>query len=179
MVEAARTMITDLVQIKTLGEKKADENLRFRRFMKSHSHHDNSDRILRRIAQGIEEQIDCTACANCCRVATTTLSDRDVSRLSRHLRVTPAQFTADYTSLDPEDGARILKWTEGAGCVFLDGNLCTVYEARPDICQRYPHLVRGNGSIDSRMWAMIERASACPIVYNSLEAFKEHLRFRR
>ena len=31
-------MITDLVQIRTLGEKKRDENLRFRKFMKTRSH---------------------------------------------------------------------------------------------------------------------------------------------
>src|ERR1035438_8749134 len=48
-------MLTDLVQIRLLGEKKRDENLKFRRFMKAHDH---SDRILRRIAQGIEEEID-------------------------------------------------------------------------------------------------------------------------
>ena len=51
-------VLTDLVQIGMLGEKKREENLRFRKHMKSHDH---SDRILRRIAEGIEEQIDCTA----------------------------------------------------------------------------------------------------------------------
>jgi Fe-S-cluster containining protein len=169
-------MITDLVQIKQLGEKKVDENLKFRRFMKSHDH---SDRILRRIAQGIQDQIDCTACANCCRVATTQVTERDIDRLSRHLRITPQQVIANYTMPDPEEGGRNLKWTEGSGCVFLEGNLCGVYEGRPDICQRYPHLVRGAGSIAARMWSMVERAGDCPIVYNSLEAFKEQLRFHR
>jgi len=56
-------MITDLVQIRLLGEKKRPENERFRRHMKAHDH---SDRILRRIAEGIQDQIDCTQCANCC-----------------------------------------------------------------------------------------------------------------
>jgi len=169
-------VITDLVQIKTLGEKKLDDNLRFRRFMKSRDH---SDRILRRIAEGIQDQIDCTACANCCRTSTTEVTERDIDRLARHLRSTPERVIQEYTAIDPEDGTRILKFTEGAGCVFLDGNLCRVYEGRPDICQRYPHLVRGNGSIASRMWSLGERAAVCPIVYNSLEAFKEHMRFRR
>jgi uncharacterized protein len=169
-------MITDLVQIKMLGEKKADENLRFRRFMKSHDH---SDRILRRIAQGIEDQIDCTVCANCCRTSTTGLSERDIEHLARHLRISPEQFVAEYTSIDAEEDTRILKFTEGPGCVFLEGNLCGVYEARPGICQRYPHVVRGNGSIASRMWDFVDRAAVCPIVYNCLEAFKEELRFRR
>ena len=85
-------MITDLVQIRTLGEKKRDENLRFRKHMKSRDH---SDRILRRIAEEIEGQIDCRACANCCKVATTQLSERDVERLARYLRISPDRFLAE------------------------------------------------------------------------------------
>src|SRR5438270_96362 len=134
-------MITDLVQIRLLGEKKREENTRFRKSMKSHS-----DRILRRIAQEIEEQIDCTACANCCRVATVKLSERDVERLARHLRIQPARFLADYTTGSATEGL-ILRRNAGTGCVFLSGNDCTIYEARPDICRRFPHLVRGQGSI--------------------------------
>jgi len=168
-------VVTDLVQIRMLGEKKRDENLRFRVFIKSNHH---SDLPLRRIAQGIEEQIDCTACANCCKAATTSVSPRDIARLAKFLRITPARFKADYVMESAEEGL-ILRRTEESGCVFLDGNLCTVYEARPDICQRFPHLVRGNGSIASRMWSFVDRASFCPIVYNSLEAFKDALRFRR
>lgn len=168
-------MVTDLVQIRLLGEKKRDENLRFRRFMKSRDH---SDRILRRIAEGIEEQFDCTQCANCCRVATAVVSRRDIERLARFLRVSPAQFTAEYTDESEEEG-RILRRTEKTGCVFLNGNECTVYEARPDTCQRFPHLVRGNGSIASRMWQFVDRACYCPIVYNAMEAFKKELRFTK
>jgi Fe-S-cluster containining protein len=166
-------MITDLVQIRMLGEKKREENTRFRKSMKSHS-----DRLLRRIAQDIEEQIDCTACANCCRVATVRLSERDIERLARHLRISHARFLADYTAESATEG-RILRRDPEKGCVFLSGNDCTVYEARPDICQRFPHLVRGQGSLASRMWEFVDRACYCPIVYNSLEAFKDELGFKR
>ncbi|HEY2018379.1 MAG TPA: YkgJ family cysteine cluster protein [Bryobacteraceae bacterium] len=167
-------MITDLVQIALLGEKKRGENERFRKHMKSRDH---SDRILRRIAEGIEEQIDCTQCANCCKVATATVADRDVERLARYLRIKPARFLAEYTTRSEEEGT-ILRRTEASGCVFLDGNTCTVYDARPESCQRFPHVVRGNGSILSRMWQFADRACYCPIVYNSLEAFKEQLKFK-
>ncbi len=167
-------MITDLVQIRTLGEKKRQENLRFRTFMKSRDH---SDRILRRIAQSVEDEIDCTICANCCRVATATVKERDVEHLARFLRISEARFLAEYTT-ESEDEGRILRRTDAEGCVFLSGNECTVYEARPDACQRFPHVVRGNGSIASRMWQFVDRACYCPIVYNSLEAFKEEMGYR-
>ena len=168
-------MLTDLVQIRSLGEKKRGENERFRRHLKTFDH---SDRILRRIAEGIEDQIDCLQCANCCRVATAKVTERDVERLARHLRLSPAEFVKQYTREDAEEGL-ILRRTEEAGCVFLSGNECSVYDARPDSCQRFPHLVRGNGSIASRMWQFIDRACYCPIVYNSLEAFKEEMGFKR
>jgi len=38
-----------------------------------------------------------------------------------------------------------------------------------------PHTVRGHGSIESRMWQFIDRACYCPIVYNTLEAYKADL----
>ena len=168
-------MITDLVQIRTLGEKKRPENERFRRHLKSRDH---SDRILRRIAEGVEEQVDCTVCANCCRVATVKLSERDIHRLARQFRITEAEFIAQYTVADESEG-RILRRAEESGCVFLEGTACIVYEERPDTCRRFPHLVRGNGSIASRMWQFIDRACYCPIVYNALEAFKVETGFRR
>jgi Fe-S-cluster containining protein len=168
-------VVQDLVQIRLLGEKKREENLRFRKHMKSHDH---SDRILRRIAEGIEEQIDCTQCANCCRVATARVAERDVERLAKFLRIKPSRVMADYVVESEEEGY-VLRRDEESGCIFLSGNECTVYDARPESCQRFPHVVRGNGSIASRMWEFVDRACYCPIVYNSLEAFKDELRFQR
>ncbi len=168
-------MLTDLVQIRLLGEKKRGENQRFRTFMKTHHH---ADRALRKIAEDVEEQIACLECANCCKVATSKLVERDVERLAKYLRISRAAFLAGYTSQSEEEGL-ILRRTEEAGCVFLDGRECSVYEARPDTCQRFPHIVRGAGSIASRMWEFVDRACYCPIVYNSLEAFKEELRFKK
>src|SRR6185295_14154882 len=139
---ALSIMITDLVQIRLLGDKKRHENERFRRHMKSRDH---SDRILRRIAEGVEEQIDCTQCANCCKVATVQVSERDIERLARYLRIPAARFMAEYTVESEEEG-RILRRDDPSGCVFLDGRDCTVYDARPDICQKFPHMVRGDGS---------------------------------
>ena len=161
-------MITDLVQIKRLGEQKRPENERFRKHLKTHPF---PERRLRKIAEEIEDQIDCTVCANCCRNATVKLQERDVEKLAKFFRMSPGKFLKQYADEDEEQGA-ILKFTKEKGCVFLDGNDCTVYEARPSICVDFPHLVRGQGSIHFRMWQFIDRATYCPIVYNSLEEFK-------
>jgi Fe-S-cluster containining protein len=167
-------LLTDLIEIRRLGEKKREENERLRRHMKRHVF---VERRLRIIAEGIEDSIDCTKCANCCRVATVRLLERDIERLSKLHRISRERFLADYTD-ETEDEGRILKRTDETGCIFLSGNDCTIYKDRPATCQDFPHLVRGNGSLVSRMWEMPDRATYCPIVYNTLEAFKEETKFQ-
>jgi Fe-S-cluster containining protein len=165
-------MITDLVQIRRLGQHKRDENFRFRAYLKNHRH---SDRRLRRFGEEIEAQIDCTKCANCCRVSEVGITDRDVEKLAKFIGVTREEFLREYTQRD-EDGGLILRKTE-AGCVFLKDKLCTVYDGRPQNCANFPHLVRGNGSIASRMWQFVDRAEYCPIVYNWMERVKDDIGF--
>ena len=167
-------MITDLVQIQCMGEKKRDENKRLRTHMKTH---DFVERKLKRIAEGVEAAIDCTQCANCCRVATATLRDREIDTIAKHIGVTRNRFLKDYTE-QTEDEGRILKRNEN-GCIFLEGNLCGIYDKRPRTCEDFPHLARGEHSLLARMWHMPDRATYCPIAYNTLEAFKEELDFKR
>lgn len=167
------SVLTDLVQIRRLGEKKRDENFRFRRYLKSHNF---IERQFSRAAEEIQDQIDCCQCAECCRVTEVQLAERDVEHLARFLGISTGVFLEQYTARD-EDNALILRRTE-AGCVFLDGNECTVYEARPGNCERFPHLLRGAGSIQSRMWQFVDRATYCPIVYNWMENVKALTKFR-
>jgi uncharacterized protein len=167
-------MELNLVQIRRAGEKQRGENERFRAWLRRR--HNVPERRLKAIAQEIEDAVDCTACANCCRVATTQISERDAERLAKFLGLRPDEFFRDYTVESAEEG-RILRRT-AEGCVFLEGNLCSVYEARPQTCQLFPHLVKGNGSLQSRMWDMPDRAVYCPIVFNALEQFKAETGFK-
>jgi hypothetical protein len=107
-------VLTDLVQIKLLGEKKRPENERFRKHMKSFDH---SDRILRRIAEGIEDSIDCLECANCCRVATAKVTERDVERLAKYLHVKPARVMANARSMTraPKAARNSPTWSAATG----------------------------------------------------------------
>jgi Fe-S-cluster containining protein len=166
-------VITDLVQIQRLGEKKRPENERFRAWMKRHGF---PELRFRRIASEIEEQVDCRACANCCKVAETDVTERDTERLARYLGISKQQFINQYTTTSAFENETILRRTD-AGCVFLDGNDCRIYDERPDTCRHFPHLIRGQGSLQKRMWQMADRATYCPIMYNSLEEFKTVVEF--
>lgn len=167
-------MLTDLVQIRRQGEKLRPENLRFRKWIKSHVF---VERQFRRAAEEVHSAIDCRQCAECCRVTEVQLVERDIEKLARFLGMPVKRFMEEYTAVDAE-GSTILKRTEEAGCVFLDGNDCTVYEARPGNCERFPHLLRGAGSMESRMWDFVDRATYCPIVYNWLERVKGLTNFK-
>ena len=166
-------MLTDLVQIKRLGEQNKAENARFRAYFRRHRH---SDRRLRRFGEEIEAEIDCTACANCCRVTEVGITEKDIEKLAKFVGTSPGEFVEQFTALD-DGGAMILKKNE-AGCVFLEGNLCSVYAARPHNCANFPHVVRGTGSIASRMWEFVDRVNYCPIIYNWMEKVKDDIGFR-
>lgn len=153
---------------------KRDENLRFRFYLKRHNY---VERKFKKIAEDIQDGIDCTQCANCCKVASVEPASRDVEKLAKFLGISRERFLEEYTSVN-DDGVRNLRRTE-AGCVFLDGFDCTVYEARPRTCEFFPHIAKGDGPITTRMWEMVDRATYCPIVYNSLEAFKSEVKFQK
>jgi Fe-S-cluster containining protein len=169
-----KQLTTDLVQIQRAGEKQRSENQRFRQWLRRRNF---AEQRLKAIAQEVEEAVDCTACGNCCRVATTQISERDAERLARYLGMRLAEFLRDYTVESAEEG-RILKRNEN-GCVFLEGNTCSVYDARPNTCELFPHMVKGNGSLVSRMWHMPDRAVYCPIVFNTLAEWKRETGFEK
>ena len=96
----------------------------------------------------------------------------------RYLDILPEQVVKEFTIVDPEDRELILRQTKD-GCVFLDGNLCVVYAARPRACREFPYLVSDQRSLGGRMSSVCKHASICPIIYNTLEAYKHAVGYHR
>lgn len=168
-------MVTDLAEVRRLGETKQAENLDFRRYLSAHHHPDEPFHTL---AREIERQIDCTACANCCRHSVVTVSPAEIGAIASYLNMEPAEAARLYTEPDPgEPGKRILR-SDTNGCVFLAGNLCMVYEARPRPCRDFPHVAREERSLGGRMSSVCRWAPLCPIVYNALEEYKKLTGYR-
>ena len=168
-------MVTDLVQIGRLTASHAAENLAFQRQLEAHHYPAEPFQVL---CEQIEEQIDCKSCANCCRQTRVGVSPGEIARIADYLGITPDDVVRQYTAVDPDNhSARLLAHTK-TGCVFLDGNLCIVYEARPLACREFPHLDTGHRSLGSRLPSVFKRASFCPIVFNVLERYKKLTGFR-
>src|SRR3954470_9845958 len=114
-------VITDLVQIRRLGEKNRADNERFRKYLKRH---DWVERQFRNAAHEIHGEMNCQECAECCRMTECEVSDRDIVNMSKYLGIKPAEFRKNYT-MEGSDGEVILKRNDKDGCVFLDGKNCT------------------------------------------------------
>ena len=162
-------MLTDLLEIRRQAEAKESENTHFRRYLSSHHFRPEPFHIL---AAEIQRHVDCTTCANCCRYSIVTVSRADVERIARHLEYDPEHVIKLYTEPDPDSPSmRILRSTK-EGCIFLDGNLCTIYEARPKPCCEFPHIALGKRSLGARVPSLWRWGSLCPIIYNAIEGYK-------
>ncbi len=162
-------VVTDLAEVFQLGTAKAEENRAFRRYLSARHHDDKQFQIL---ASEVAEHMDCTACANCCRHSVVSVSRQEIENIASHLSATPEVVTDLYTVPDPDAPAARTLLNSGAACVFLDGNLCMVYDARPKTCRDFPHVAVGTHSLGDRPSSHARWASLCPIIYNALERYK-------
>ena len=114
------------------------------------------------------EEINCLDCANCCRGTGPLMKNRDISRLSKSLRMKSKQFIETYLKID-EEGDMIFR---DLPCPFIDdNNFCLTYEDRPAACRDYPHTDRHN--IKKYLKPTLENYKICPIVYLTVEELKK------
>jgi Fe-S-cluster containining protein len=81
----------------------------------------------------------CLACGTCCRwPGLVYLSRGDLGALARHLDIAEEAFLDRYARLAPNRAEIVLAEREDGACVFLEGDACAVYPARPAQCRDYP-----------------------------------------
>lgn len=81
----------------------------------------------------------CVECGQCCRFpGNVLLGDADITRLAAALDLSVDAFIASHTRLASNRRQLSLQDTEDGSCVLLEGDACSVYEARPDQCRRFP-----------------------------------------
>lgn len=90
---------------------------------------------------------DCARCPGyCCSYPRIAVSETDVARLARHFGIdveaARTRFTYRYRSGDVDE--QLLRHRKdhvfASTCRFFDqvARRCTVYEARPGVCRKYP-----------------------------------------
>lgn len=128
----------------------------------------NLDEKFHELHDEVFEEIDCLACANCCKTTSPIFYNRDIERLSKHFRIKPGEFIDKYLRID-EDKDYVLRQ---APCPFLGSdNYCSVYEDRPNACREYPHTDRKR--MDQILDLTYRNTIVCPAVLEITERLKK------
>ena len=115
-------------------------------------------------------EINCLGCANCCKTTGPLYVEKDIDRISKHLRMKPADFEAKFLRVD-EDQDKVL---QNLPCFFLnDDNTCSIYDVRPKACREYPHTDRKKIYQINNL--TIQNTLICPATYVFVEKLKKIL----
>ena len=102
--------------------------------------------------QEILDQFKCSGCGDCCRwTGSVLLTDADLPRLALHLDLSDQDFIDKHTRLAPNRQQLALRDQSDGSCAFLEGNRCSIYEARPEQCRTFPaawHVQEGCPELD-------------------------------
>lgn len=82
-------------------------------------------------------QFECTGCGVCCKLAGgfVYVSDERIQALADYLNLSLTEFTDTY--LDIHQNKYVLK-SAGPACIFLENDVCKVYDVRPEQCRTFP-----------------------------------------
>jgi Fe-S-cluster containining protein len=128
----------------------------------------NLDSVVHQLHQEVFEKIDCLECANCCKSISPIITDKDIERLSKHLRMKPSKFIEKYIIFDNDTDYVYSQ----APCPYLMAdNYCMVYEQRPKACREYPHTDRKK--LYQLLPITLKNTFYCPAVYEIVEELKK------
>lgn len=101
------------------------------------------------MAKQLKVLYDCNKCpAYCCSYPRIIVTPKDIRRLAKYFKISSEAARKKFTRKGEEPGERILRHkkdeTYGTACRFLDreSRMCTIYDARPEICGDYPGTLR-------------------------------------
>jgi len=157
----------DLERHKALVKQKAKENKVFFQQVKR-----LKPKVLDQHIHQLHEEVfactDCLKCANCCTTTGPLFTDKDISRISKHLRLRPSEFTEKYLRID-EDNDYVL---QSVPCTFLgDDNRCSIYDVRPKACREFPHTDRVK---QHQILNLTQKnVAVCPAVFEIVERMKD------
>ena len=92
-----------------------------------------------RDSEDILSRFVCTGCGECCRwPGHVMLREEDIAALAAFLGLDVGVFVDRYTRLASNRAQLSLRDQADGSCVFLRGDACSVYEARPQQCRTFP-----------------------------------------
>ncbi|RZI49309.1 YkgJ family cysteine cluster protein [Lactococcus kimchii] len=128
------------------------------------------DKITKEVHEEVFSEIDCTKCANCCKILGPLWTEADIERVAKFMRLKVSDFEAKYLRTD-EDGDKVFQTMP---CPFLGSdNLCSIYEVRPKACREFPHTDRKKIYQINKL--TIKNTLYCPAAYEFVEKMQKRL----
>ncbi|USI65722.1 YkgJ family cysteine cluster protein [Lactococcus petauri] len=159
----------DIEHYKDLALQKKKEHKKFLGNLKKKAPK-NLDYIVKETHDEVFAEIDCTACANCCKSLGPLFTEADITRISKYLRMKAADFEAQYLRID-EDGDKVFQTMP---CPFLGSdNLCSIYEVRPKACREFPHTDRKKIYQINNL--TLKNTETCPAAYLFVEKLRKKI----
>ncbi len=137
-------------------------------FKKNRKKLEKMDSIVLDLHHKIMAKTNCLQCANCCRSLGPLITNKDIDRMAKALRLKPADFMDKYLKTDDDNDFVF----NSMPCPFLqDDNYCSIYENRPKACREYPHTDRTK--FYQIFQLTIKNTYTCPVAYQVLEELKK------
>lgn len=158
----------DIENLKERAEKEAPKTKAFFQKLKKRPP-TKLDDIVQELHEQVFEKIDCLECANCCKTISPIITDRDIDRMAKALRIRPSELIDRHLHMD-SDGDYVYN---SQPCPFLMAdNYCSIYESRPKACREYPHTDRRK--FDQLLNLTLKNTYVCPAAYSIVEQMKKH-----
>jgi Fe-S-cluster containining protein len=118
--------------------------------------------------------MDCTKCANCCKVLKAAFTNAEIEQAARHLGITSRTMKRRYLQ-ECHAGKYVVKTLP---CPFLAAdNHCTIYDARPADCVYYP--VTDEWTTPSRRIVYAQESAICPAMFHVVTEARKTFRSAR
>ena len=169
MISAAFEMDKIIEELPEKAKEKWVENKKYFTKLKK-KQRKRLDLTMKEIHEAEFEHTDCLTCANCCKTTSPIFTEKDIQRISRHLKMKEGKFIEYYLQRDDDD-FMVLK---SAPCTFLNhDNTCFIYDVRPKACSEYPHTNRKKFIQLTDL--TLKNTEVCPAVFNIVETLKAKL----
>lgn len=128
------------------------------------------DKMAESLSPDVWNEVDCLACANCCKTMTPTFTAADIKRIAAYLHMTPRQFTDKWLLKETRGAKDWINKTQPCQFLNLQDNKCSIYAVRPADCAGFPHLTKKK--MVDYMHVHKQNIEYCPATYALITKMK-------
>ena len=161
-------------ELAIIANRKEDENLRFRSYLKGHAEADILDKQFKDLHEKYFKIYNCKDCRNCCKKLNTLMTEEELDTICNELKLNKEELISKDLRINNN-----CKYSFKCDrCKFLDdNNNCLVENCLPESCRDYPFTNKKERLFS--LYSVIDNASICPVVYEILEELKKIYHFKR